>query len=458
MTSFVEVIEKAEALYAEAFAALRLEQLSDDDVLSVLGGVEQIGRRVDAIRVASATEVARRSSRFLGHDSLAWKRGCRTGHDLITRVSLVSSREAGRRVRLGELTTKRQSLGTMLPPLYPAVASALASGTLGIETAEVITSALSDIESRVAPDDLHTMERALVATAAGEITDETHGLPGAGLTHSADLVRAQAQHWAARLDPDGAAPSEEVFEARSTIGFGEIKKGLYPLRGGVTPDMRGVMEGVFNTHLSARSQAPASFPSQKQQEEEQRRIDAGEAIPGAELDLDTRSVGEKRADILRMVMDAAARDTRTPSLGGAAPVVWVHVNAGDLLDEHGVGWIDGVDAPISLRSVRQLMCNGGLQKIVFGYDGQILHLGGKERCFTSQQRRALAARDGGCIIPGCDVPAAWTEVHHVIPWIDNGPTDIDNGVLLCWYHHHTIETSGWEIRMVKGKPQVKAPR
>ncbi|MBC7442992.1 MAG: HNH endonuclease, partial [Ramlibacter sp.] len=52
---------------------------------------------------------------------------------------------------------------------------------------------------------------------------------------------------------------------------------------------------------------------------------------------------------------------------------------------------------------------------------------------------------------------AWCEVHHVIPWVHHGPTDLDNGVLLCWFHHHSIETSGWLIRMVRGKPEVMAP-
>lgn len=144
-------------------------------------------------------------------------------------------------------------------------------------------------------------------------------------------------------------------------------------------------------------------------------------------------------------------------MGGAAPTVMVHVQATDLADKRGVGWIDGVDAPISLRTVDRLICAGGYQKIVFSYDGQILHLGGKERFFTSQQRRAIAARDGGCIIPGCPVTAAWAEVHHVIPWQHNGATDVDNGVLLCFYHHSTIDTSGWSIRMVGGVPQVLAP-
>ena len=30
-------------------------------------------------------------------------------------------------------------------------------------------------------------------------------------------------------------------------------------------------------------------------------------------------------------------------------------------------------------------------------------------------------------------------------------------MLLCWFHHRTIETSGWQIRMLRGVPQIKAP-
>ena len=48
-------------------------------------------------------------------------------------------------------------------------------------------------------------------------------------------------------------------------------------------------------------------------------------------------------------------------------------------------------------------------------------------------------------------------MHHVIPWQFGGKTEVENGVLLCWYHHHTIDTSGWQIRMIRGKPEIKAP-
>jgi 5-methylcytosine-specific restriction protein A len=29
--------------------------------------------------------------------------------------------------------------------------------------------------------------------------------------------------------------------------------------------------------------------------------------------------------------------------------------------------------------------------------------------------------------------------------------------LLCWFHHRTIATSGWDIKMINKIPHVKAP-
>ena len=110
-----------------------------------------------------------------------------------------------------------------------------------------------------------------------------------------------------------------------------------------------------------------------------------------------------------------------------------------------------------MRTVKQMICAGGFQQIVLGQNNEVLELRHEERFFNRRQRRAMAARDGGCVIPGCTAPPAWTEGHHVIPWVISQKTDISNGVLLCWYHHHSIETSGWKLRMVNGSPQVKAP-
>ena len=172
---------------------------------------------------------------------------------------------------------------------------------------------------------------------------------------------------------------------------------------------------------------------------------------------DSRSLDEKRAGIFRAVFEAAARHLGTPTMGGAPPTVLVHVNINDLLAGRGAGWIDGVDGPLSTKQVDELICSGGYQSTLFGHQGQVLNLGTTKRFFTAAQRRALAARDGGCIIPGCAVPPHLTQVHHVLPWRDGGPTNIDNAVLLCHAAHSSIDTSGWNIKMVHGRPWIRGP-
>jgi hypothetical protein len=371
--------------------------------------------------------------------------------DLITRVTRASSREAIQRVKLGTTLASRMNVLGVVPSRFPVVASAVASGTLGVDSARLIIDGLASVTRICEPGELEGAERALVATATGAITDETIGLPGAGIAFPADLMRGQVEMWKASLDPDGVAPKDVGVEPRSSFGYGRLKDGIYPFKGGATPEWRAVLDTLLDAYLSARS--GTSFPSTA----EQARIEAGEVIPGADVLGDDRTIDQKRADILRGIVDSAARAPETPRMGGAAPVVTVHVNAVDLIDDKGVGWADGVEAPVSLKTMNQLICAGGMQKLIIGEDGEVLHLGGKERFFSPTQRRAIAARDETCIIPGCTIPARWCEIHHVIPWQHYGKTDIDNGVLLCWYHHHSIDTSGWQIRMVNGHPEVMAP-
>jgi hypothetical protein len=197
---------------------------------------------------------------------------------------------------------------------------------------------------------------------------------------------------------------------------------------------------------------------QKDSGDERPRGNAGEVrSPCPQEPVDTRSIGEKQAGILRAIFEAAARQPGTPTMGGAAPTVLVHINIDDLLAGRGAGWIDGVDGPLTVKQVDELVCAGGYQPVLFGHSGKILHLGDSNRFFTASQRRALAARDGGCVIPGCTVPPHLTQTHHVVPWRKGGPTDIDNAVLLCNAGHASIETSGWEIKMIDGRPWVRGP-
>ncbi|WP_120337060.1 HNH endonuclease signature motif containing protein [Cryobacterium soli] len=456
----LQVLARAAAVVQEVMGSIDVDGLTDAELVALTQMTEQVGRPADLARVTTATVVEYRARTGLGRDSLAWRLGASHHTDLLTRLTGASGQEMKRRVRLGERIAPRMMGGTVLDPVFPTVAAALADGELGLDAAEEIVKGLADYKVHgrfdANPADVDAAEAGLVESATGSVYGRsTDGDPitrlgdSDGFAYPADALRDMALQWQAALNPDGLAPNEEVLEAKSTFSFGGIRNGLYPLRGGVTPELKGIIQTLFNTYQSART-APR-FPSA----EEQERIEAGELVPGEILD--DRSGGEKRADILRGILTQIAQDPRTPTMGGMPPTVMVHVSAADLLAGIGVGWIDGVDAPLSMKTINQMVDNGGIRPVFFGGNGAVLALGNKARCFSPLQRRAITARDGGCIVPNCTSPAQWTELHHVIPWQNGGPTDIDNGVLLCWYHHHTIDTAGWKIRMVNGMPQVKAP-
>ena len=74
-----------------------------------------------------------------------------------------------------------------------------------------------------------------------------------------------------------------------------------------------------------------------------------------------------------------------------------------------------------------------------------LAVGRSRRLATRAQRTALALRDGGCVIPGCQVAAAYTEPHHVTPWAMEGSTDLHNLVSLCFVHHRQTELGRWKF-------------
>ncbi len=74
-----------------------------------------------------------------------------------------------------------------------------------------------------------------------------------------------------------------------------------------------------------------------------------------------------------------------------------------------------------------------------------LALGRDVRLASRSQRRALAARDGGCVFPGCDRPPGWCDAHHIRSFEDGGSTDLINLILLCRHHHGVTHRIGWNL-------------
>lgn len=74
-----------------------------------------------------------------------------------------------------------------------------------------------------------------------------------------------------------------------------------------------------------------------------------------------------------------------------------------------------------------------------------LAVGRTQRLATLAQRKALAVRDGGCVIAGCDVPPNRTQPHHVTDYSLGGATDLDNLASLCWVHHRQVDHGHWRL-------------
>ena len=98
------------------------------------------------------------------------------------------------------------------------------------------------------------------------------------------------------------------------------------------------------------------------------------------------------------------------------------------------------------QALGPLMCDLDVGPVILDALGVPLDLGRTERFFTRDQRRALARRDGGCVFPGCGALPHRCDAHHVVHWIDGGPTDVAAGVLLCRSHHGVVHRTGWSIR------------
>jgi hypothetical protein len=164
---------------------------------------------------------------------------------------------------------------------------------------------------------------------------------------------------------------------------------------------------------------------------------------------DRRSPERRRADaLLDLAHRALTAKDGLPVTGGIRPTVIVTIDHTVLAGQvDGCAQISGgtLSEPISAQAARRWACDAQILPVVLGSAGEILDLGRSDRSASTAQRRALAIRDKGCAFPGCDRPPGWTDAHHIQHWSTDGPTDLDNLVLLCGAHHDTVHHHGWTI-------------
>jgi hypothetical protein len=69
----------------------------------------------------------------------------------------------------------------------------------------------------------------------------------------------------------------------------------------------------------------------------------------------------------------------------------------------------------------------------------------------------MTARDLGCSFPGCTHPPTRCQAHHVTDYTITRKTSVDDGTLVCGFHHREHPKLGWTCHMINGIPHWKAP-
>jgi hypothetical protein len=110
---------------------------------------------------------------------------------------------------------------------------------------------------------------------------------------------------------------------------------------------------------------------------------------------------------------------------------------------------------IASETARRLACDAIVEIAVYD-DCRILGVGRRTRTIPGWLRRQLWFRDGGCRFPGCG-RQGWVHAHHKQHWADGGPTDLDNLILLCGFHHRFLHEHGWTIDDHYRKPKFRRP-
>jgi hypothetical protein len=426
------------ALSGGGAAALRAA--SDDELCAATVAVEHAGRLLDALRVAAAGEIQHRSRHGLGTDALAHRYGHSKGSQLIEQLTRVAPAEASRRVHLGRAMRPSTALdGTPLPAEHEVVAVAMMAGQIGVDAAAVIVRCLDQARETATDDAILVAETALVDSAR---------------TVSADEVGVQARAWREALDQDGAEPRDERLNRKRSFHLGREVDGLTPFSGQLEPLGAALLKSAF-----AEADKPGNSP-RFLSEADQRAGATFVTDDDGETEItiiDSRSREQRHYDVFTGLMTAGVRATGTEPGGmrSTASVTAV-ITLDNLRSGQGIGWLDEVDEPVSAATIQQLVCMAGFAPLLLGDNGEVLNLGRERRLFTPAQIKAMTARDGGCV--NCGAPASWCDAHHVLEWsADGGPTDIDNGVLLCKGCHRMFHHTEFALRMIDGRPHILAP-
>ncbi len=171
---------------------------------------------------------------------------------------------------------------------------------------------------------------------------------------------------------------------------------------------------------------------------------------------DPRTPGQRRHDGLQDALLALLRSGELPACNGVAATIVLTMT--DQQAETKTGLVTtGHGALISVEQALTLAGDARVIPVALTKTREITAYGDTHRIFTEGQRLAMIARDQGCSFPGCSVGPAWCQAHHITDYSITRRTSVDDGTLLCGYHHREHPNLGWTCTMTNGTPHWTPP-
>lgn len=449
-------VSAAEVSAAEVSAAP--ESLTDSDLLAALDAGFAARRLLDADLIALTAVIVDRSRPSLGRGGLATRLGQTGPAAVLASTGLIGLAEARVLCRLAEATTPAVSLlGERLPARYPVLAGALTAGTVSVEAANWIVINLNQATLNQAALNGATANAEHENLVAAEVI-----LTRFATEHPADTVRKLAIAWRDALDTDGIQPRDDYLVSQRTMLRRVLPNGMKLFTLKLDPLSAATIDAYLDGYVGNVIRAPrfTTGTSPDGCDEEHNELDPHGAGTGtgtgtAEL-TDPRTLSQIAADAM---VELAQHGISCPNTMSPMPstTVVVRMSLESLLTGLGAAIIDGADHPISAGTARRLAADAHLIPAVLGSASEILDLGKSTRLFGKAHRLAFAERDGGCAVTDCTRPPSYTEAHHIQWWSNDGPTNLNNGILLCSKHHHSIHQGGWEVKVTDNVPWFIPP-
>ena len=275
-------------------------------------------------------------------------------------------------------------------------------------------------EGDIGPDQASTIGRAARQGTLGAPGDTEGLLLPLARELDADGFRTQVRQLEQEADRRSAERAERRAHSRRRASLAKRKDGMWDLNALLTAEHGEALATALDAF---RTFDPPDTPIPEQ-----------------------RSPMQRTADAFTDVVAAALRAGMGTSAGVLPHLnIVVPLEAIDATGEFLASLPHGGTLPPG--AVERLLCDANLRRLVTRGDSEVLDAGRSRRQWNVAQRQALWVRDGGCRGPGCDRPPAWTHAHHIQPWTEDGPTSLENGLLLCSRHHHMVHEDGWTVRL-----------